>query len=45
MDENDAAAISLFRGEEKARQLELSYAKLPGWLETLVDSVTVMNEN
>lgn len=43
VDENNPQAIATFRSEEKARQLELSFAKIPGWLATLETSVQAVN--
>jgi len=43
VDGNNPSAIATFRSEEKARQLQLSFAKIPGWLATLVTSVQAVN--
>ncbi|MEY3431400.1 MAG: hypothetical protein RIS53_298, partial [Bacillota bacterium] len=43
IDENNPQAIALFKTEEKARQLQLSFAKIPGWLATLETSVQAVN--
>ena len=43
VDGNNPQAIATFRSEEKARQLELSFAKIPGWLATLETSVQAVN--
>ncbi|MEY3691979.1 MAG: hypothetical protein RLZZ388_150 [Bacillota bacterium] len=43
VDENNPQAIATFRSEEKVRQLELSFAKIPGWLATLETSVQAVN--
>ena len=40
---NDPTAVQQFRSEEKLRQLQLSYAKIPGWLATLETSVKAVN--
>lgn len=43
IDENNPQAIALFKTEEKARQLQLSFGKIPGWLATLETSVQAVN--
>lgn len=40
---NDTNAIQRFRTEEKQRQLNISFAKLPGWLQTLETNVKAIN--
>ena len=43
IDGNDINAINNFRIEEKQRQLEISYQKIPNWLATLETSVKAVN--
>jgi maltose-binding protein MalE len=43
VDGNNAEAITTFKVEEKNRQLQLSFAKIPGWLATLETSVQAVN--
>ncbi len=43
LNSEDTQAIETFKLEEKQRQLVLSYAKIPGWLETLEISVLAVN--
>ncbi|MFZ9197547.1 MAG: extracellular solute-binding protein [Bacilli bacterium] len=43
VDGSDTQAIIDFKVEEKARQLQLSFAKIPGWLATLETSVQAVN--
>jgi arabinogalactan oligomer/maltooligosaccharide transport system substrate-binding protein len=43
VDGNNAEAIATFKVQEKNRQLQLSFAKIPGWLATLETSVQAVN--
>ncbi len=43
LDGNDTNAINTFKTEEKQRQLEISYQKIPNWLATLEASVKAVN--
>jgi arabinogalactan oligomer/maltooligosaccharide transport system substrate-binding protein len=43
LNSEDMQAIETFKLEEKQRQLALSYAKIPDWLETLETSVLAVN--
>lgn len=43
VDGNNLEAVNTFKLEEKARQLQLSFAKIPGWLATLETSVQAVN--
>jgi maltose-binding protein MalE len=42
--ENNSTAIATFRTTEKARLIALSYANLPGYLNTFVEGVLAVNE-